>query len=99
MTRRPHARLAAAQARAAERMREAAAQLETEPGPIKPTVRAGLARLLHAVADQGGSSAGGVYVWDASSSIADSLLTEPMDKTIGSAGRSQQDGLYGGDHR
>ena len=80
-------------------MREAAAQLETDPGPIKPTVRVGLARLLNAVADQGSSSTTGVYVWDASSTIADALLAEPMDRTIGRAGLSQQDGLYGGEQR
>lgn len=80
-------------------MREAAAQLEADPGAINPKVRVGLARLLKAVADQGSSSTTGVYVWDATSSIADSLLTEPMDKTIGRAGLSQQDGLYGGDQR
>ncbi|MFC5061970.1 hypothetical protein [Actinomycetospora atypica] len=78
-------------------MREAAAQLDKDPGPIKPNVRVGLARLLNAVADQGSSSATGVYVWGASSSIADSVLVEPMDKTVRRAGLSQQDGLYGGD--
>lgn len=75
-------------------MREAAAQLETDPGPIKPEARVGLVRLLNAVADQGSSSSTGVYVWDATANIADVLLTEPLGKAIGSTRGADQGDWY-----
>lgn len=47
---------------------------------MKHEARAGLARLLEAVADQQGQAS--VYVWDATSNVANSLLAEPLDDSI-----------------
>jgi hypothetical protein len=80
MARRPHPRLVAAQASAAEGMRQAAQQLREEQGPVKPEVRSGLARLLEAVADEQGGA--GVYVWGGANAVANTLLAAPLDKAI-----------------
>lgn len=60
-------------------MRQAAQQLREETGPIKPEVRAGLVRLLEAVADQQGQAS--AYVWDGASNVANTLLAEPLDES------------------
>jgi hypothetical protein len=82
MDRRPHPRLAAANARSAERMRQAAQQLREEQGPVKHEARVGLARLLDAVAEQAGSHNVGTYVWGGAGAVANALLAEPLDQGI-----------------
>ena len=90
MARRPHSRLAAAQARQAESMRQAAQQLREEDGPVRREVRAGLARLLNAVADQQGTA--GVYVWDGAGAVSNALLAQPLDRGIVDAIRRERAG-------
>ena len=90
MVRRPHPRLAAAQARSCERMRQAAHQLREETGPIKHDVRPMLARLLEAVADQAHDA--GTYVHGGASAVANALLAEPLDKAITAAIQRELEG-------
>lgn len=94
MVRRPHPRLAASNARTAERMRQAAQLLAEDNGPVKGETRAGLIRLLNAVADQGGGGAGGVYIWGATANIADCLMAEPLDKSTSSSADLHQGDWY-----
>lgn len=89
MARRPHPRLAAAQARTAESMRQAAQQLREEHGPVKPEVRSGLSRLLEAVADQQGSA--GVYVWGGASAVTHALQAQPLDQSLAETDRRQRE--------
>jgi hypothetical protein len=94
MTRRPHPRLAAAHARQAETMRQAAQQLREEHGPIKPDVRSGLARLLEAVADERGQAT--TYICDGASAVANAVLARPLDEGIVDAIRKERAGLTDG---
>ena len=80
MARRPHPRLAAAHARTAVTMRQAAHQLREQRGPIKAEARDGLARLLEAVADRHDDA--GTYVWGGASAVANALVAEPMDVAL-----------------
>lgn len=79
MARRPHPRLAAAQARAAEAILSSgrAAPRGAGAGEARGPLR-GLARLLEAVAQRPGDA--GVHVWAGAGAHA--LLGEPLDKAI-----------------